>query len=807
MTFIIRPEGPVPARIMIVGEAPGDNEEFTGHPFSGTAGQELDKMLHEAKISRSECFMTYVCRTKPPGGKVEGLLALKKKERTEDHIYLRDKYVLPAVVDGFELLKKEIELVKPNVIIALGNLASWALTGNWAVMKWRGSLLRTDWDPAGPKVIPAYAPRIILAQWEHRAVMIQDLRRVAENRDSREYAGKPTFNFTLRPSLTTCCEIMGDLINRLAQGELWISFDIETRAGHIACAGISWSPTEALCIPLMCVENREGYWGADEEAIVTYMLYQILTHKNVRVRGQNIAYDSQYTHRHWHFIPRIGQDTMISQHVAFAGLPKNLGFQASMYCKHYVYWKDEGKTWDRKTGEEQLWHYNCLDCVNTDEVGYAQLELIEKMGLQEVHAFQQRLFWPVLQAMLRGVRIDKKVRSSFAMELQEEMDKREVFFQTLLGHPLNPRSSAQMIKLFYEDLNLPVQIKRATGKPTLDDNALDNLAVKEPLVKPLLKAIAEYRSLGVFLSTFVKAPLDVDGRMRCSYSISLVETYRLNSSENAFGSGTNLQNIPKGTEAKEPEDLNLPNVRKLFIPDPGYTFFDMDLDRADLQVVVWESDEEELKAALRLGVDMHLLNAFTLAGKSLPSLEQLVEGHPEYNRWRIPYKKERQLAKAFIHGTNYGGGARTMSKAAGVTVHQADKFQNIYFSRYPGIKKWHERILNELRTRRYVTNKFGYRRFYFDRIDGVLPEALAWIPQSTVACSINRSWLNIYDNLPEVQVLLQVHDSLAGQFPTHLKDWALRRMKEESLITIPYDDPLTIPVGIKTSEVSWGDCK
>lgn len=456
--------------------------------------------------------------------------------------------------------------------------------------------------------------------------------------------------------------------------------------------------------------------------------------------------------------------------------------------------------------EEDRWAYNCEDCVRTVEIGGVTTNIVHALGLDEVNAFQQELFWPVLEAMLRGVRIDKKVRNEFALELQEELDKREKFFVDVLGHPLNPRSPLQMMRLFYDDFKLPIQIKRGTGKPTLDDDALTKLATREPLVKPLLKAIAEYRSLGVFLSTFVKAPLDLDGRMRCSYNTCGTETYRLASSENAFGSGTNLQNIPKGVEAKEPEDLELPNIRKIFIPDPGFTFFDMDLDRADLQVVVWESDEEELKAALRLGVDMHLLNAYTLAGRNLPALEELVEGHPKYLDWRIPYAKERQLAKSFIHGTNYGGKANTMSKAAGVTVHQADKFQQIYFSRYPGIKHWHERVHTQIQVHRYVTNKFGYRRFYFDRPEGILPEALAWIPQSTVACVINRAWMHIHKNLREVQVLLQVHDSLAGQFPTHLNDWALRRMKEESLIVIPYDDPLIIPVGIKTSEVSWGDC-
>ena len=458
--------------------------------------------------------------------------------------------------------------------------------------------------------------------------------------------------------------------------------------------------------------------------------------------------------------------------------------------------------------EDDLWAYNCKDCVNTREIGEKELSAIKQMGLEEVEAFQQAFFWPVLKAMQIGVRIDKKERNLFAMELQEEIEKREEFFKRILGHPLNPASPVQMTKLFYTDLGItPIRSRAKKGIPahvTCDDEALGKIMKKEPITIPLIRAIQEYRSLGVFLSTFVMAPLDKDDRMRCSYNICGTETYRLNSSKNAFGSGTNLQNVPMGGEE---DGLTLPNVRKLFIPDEGFTFFDMDLDRADMQVVVWESGEVALKEALRKGVDMHILNAITLAGKELPDLDWLCEGHAEYDRLRSIYKRERQLAKSFIHGTNYGGGARTMAIAAGVTVAQAERFQRIYFGTYPGIKRWHERTEHQLRTRHYVQNAFGYRRYYFDRVDGLLPEALAWIPQSTVGNVIDRAWLNIHNNLPEVKVLLQVHDSLAGEFPTHKKEWCLRRMKEESSIVIPYDDPLIIPTGINCSEKSWGHCK
>ena len=766
---------------MIVGEAFGAEEERKGEPFVGTSGQELNKMLHEAGIMRSECYVTNVVNARPPGNDINAWIADTKKHITPAHVAVRDKWVLPIIDAGIHSLLREIERVNPNVIIAFGNTALWALTGEWGISKWRGSLLT---GPGGHKVIPTYHPAAILRQWDWRAVAVQDLRRAAAHRLTPEVP-VPTKRYTVRPSFHGAIAALGLLLVQLGRGEIeWIDFDLETRAGHIACAGISWSRADALCLPFMCIENPAGYWPPDEEAYIVLALYRVLTHPGVRVRGQNLLYDAQYTYRHWHFVPRVAQDTMIAQHSMFCGQPKRLDFLASMYCENYRYWKDDGKQWSPKMGEEQLWVYNLDDCTNTREVGEVEQATITSMGLTEVDAFQQRLFWPVLQAMQRGVRIDKDQRDRMALELQDELAVREGYFSSVLGHSLNPRSPKQMAELFYNDLGVaPVMKRGKPGKPatvTCDDDALKIIAAREPICRPLVKAIQEFRSIGVFLSTFVLMPLDRDGRMRCSYNICGTETYRLSSSENAFDSGGNLQNIPKGMVAKDPDDLSLPNIRKLFIPDPGYTFFDMDLDRADLQVVVWESGDDELKSMLREGVDMHSENAKVLG-------------------------ISRQLAKSWVHGTNYGGGPRTMAQNCGITIHQAEQMRARWFSAHPGIQNWHARTEAFLRSNHYVENKFGCRRYYFDRIDGLLPQALAWIPQSTVACVINRAWVNIYETLPQIQVLLQVHDSLAGQIPTHRLAHLLPAMESASQIIVPYDDPLVIPVGIKTSPNSWGD--
>lgn len=456
---------------------------------------------------------------------------------------------------------------------------------------------------------------------------------------------------------------------------------------------------------------------------------------------------------------------------------------------------------------EQHWHYNCEDCVRTLDIADTERELVVKMGLSGPEAMQQSMFRPVLYAMTKGVRIDLRARSEMAATLLNEMTLREEWFKAVLGHPLNPGSPKQMQALFYDDLKQRIIIKRDTGKPTLDDDALTTLGQREPILKPLLKKIAEFRTLGVFLRTFVNARLDEDERMRCSYNVCGTETYRLSSSKNAFDTGTNLQNVPKGGEGDEPEDLDLPNIRLLFIPDPDHTFFDLDLDRADLQVVVWEADDQGLKEALRKNIDMHCMNACDINNIRGIPYDELAETHPNYrnHRGRIG-EVARQKAKQGVHAVDYGCKGRTLAMHFGSTVHEAEKFIGAWMGAHPGIEKWHRRTEAQLAKTRSVTNKFGYRRYYFDRPEGLLPEALAWVPQSTVAIVINKIWKALYDTLTSVQVLLQVHDSLAGQIPTSQVQSTLPLMRAASQIVIPYNEPLVIPVGIKLSNQSWGAC-
>ncbi len=162
---------------------------------------------------------------------------------------------------------------------------------------------------------------------------------------------------------------------------------------------------------------------------------------------------------------------------------------------------------------------------------------------------------------------------------------------------------------------------------------------------------------------------------------------------------------------------------------------------------------------------------------------------------------------AVTGNTNYGGKPATCAAALSISLPEAEHFQREWFKLHPAIREWHETIQHSLETTRSVRNPFGFVRTYFDRIENLLPEALAWIPQSSVAIIIDTAYVRISETLPEVDILLQVHDSLVGQVPIPLWKKLKPKIRECLEVTVPYPDPLIIPTGLKTSTKSWGDCQ
>lgn len=226
------------------------------------------------------------------------------------------------------------------------------------------------------------------------------------------------------------------------------------------------------------------------------------------------------------------------------------------------------------------------------------------------------------------------------------------------------------------------------------------------------------------------------------------------------------------------------NIRAMLVPDPGHILFECDYEKADVCTVIWEADDDALKAMFREDP-----GAF-------------------YDKATAHLDMTYKLRKRFIHLTNYGGRARTAAMGCGISIAEAQSEQDAWFRKHPGIRAWHDRTWRALQANPpQITNRFGFRKLYWGAPDdAMLREALAWQPQSHVALCTGAAHIAIDTELSWVEVLLDGHDSIVGQMP--IARWDDRdEIRKRMEITVPYEDPLVMVAGIKASDKSWGDCQ
>lgn len=359
--------GPSSPKIMIVLETATADDLWKGYPLAGKMGDFYARVLHEAGIIRSECYITCVSKSRVKEDKPDLLYSTKKTDAQKLGLTqtFGEAWVHPSVPQMVTELRKEVALHQPTVIVAVGDFAMFALTGVYgSVDTWRGSHLDylSDELPLAtpPTVIPTYTPTFLMRKWECKPFCVRDLQRVRDIAANPKYYTYPLYDFTIAPTFSQVRSRLVSLLGVVSGGTpLSLAVDIETIARHISCIGIAWSAREALCIPFMTLDGH--YWSEDEEIEIQFLLRSLLTHPLCLGIGQNFNYDNQHFAKHLGYLPSISFDTMIAQHVLFPGIPKSLDFLSSMYCHWHRYWKDEMNDYSRLPANmTQYWTYNCL---------------------------------------------------------------------------------------------------------------------------------------------------------------------------------------------------------------------------------------------------------------------------------------------------------------------------------------------------------------------------------------------------------------------------------------------------------------
>ncbi len=336
----ISPRGPLTSSVVILLSYPTYNELSTGYPLAGGTGYLLYKLLREAGLPLETCFTTYVFPRLPSLGNINTEFNLKKKKTNILHSErFRQAWASKSLLVNIEVLKSHLSTIKPKVILAVGELALYTLTGLKGIKMWRGSLLESNLDGVPPTpVITTWSPLSLQKQMQLRSDVKVDLARVkrALEGGSRKPEGEIEFSIAA-PSTphhfpdSSTSEVV---------------LDIETRSSCITWIGFAWhcrekGKTIAHIIPFI-LANGSYYWPTPElEAEQVHKIRDLL-YSNPRTTfiGQNILYDLQYIWRHWGVIPEKVADTMIGHHSLLPSTQKSLAYLASYYCKDYSNWKD-----------------------------------------------------------------------------------------------------------------------------------------------------------------------------------------------------------------------------------------------------------------------------------------------------------------------------------------------------------------------------------------------------------------------------------------------------------------------------------
>lgn len=439
----------------------------------------------------------------------------------------------------------------------------------------------------------------------------------------------------------------------------------------------------------------------------------------------------------------------------------------------------------------------------------------EQQGFQLIYDFERALQAPAIEMMLRGWRIDPWARETGIAELRKRLTRLSYIIDAFAGsiwnyrsptkskndYPkpklLNPESTQQLSKFFYEVMQLPPIIKHKDGAETrpMDRDALEKLRAYF-IARPIINAILAYRDIAGQLEV-LESEVDDDWRMRTSYNPAMTSTGRWSSSKSITGSGRNLQNIE--------EDL-----RYMFISDIGMKLVGADLEQAESRETGWLcgvlfNDWSYLDAAE--SGDLH-----TAVSRLIwPNLAWNGDIVHDRKLAETPYYRHfthRDIAKRAGHATEKMGQPAEIAKQIHVPLPLIKEFQGKQFRAFPCLPKFFNWVASQIQREHFLIDTFGRRRDFFGRADSTdtIKEAVAFMSQSPTANRLNlglwRVWKHMGPNSDTpVELLAQLHDAIYLQRSERDTDEAAVVAEVKRHLDVPLSfrgRVFTVPSEIKT---------
>ena len=393
-------------------------------------------------------------------------------------------------------------------------------------------------------------------------------------------------------------------------------------------------------------------------------------------------------------------------------------------------------------------------------------------NLKSVYETIEQPLVPVLYRMERsGVLVDRALLAAQGSELAARMLELTKQAHLEAGSAFNVDSPKQLQEILFGKLGIPVIRKTPTGQPSTAEDVLEELAAAYPLPRLIL----EYRELAKLKSTYTdNLPKQIDptsGRIHTSYHQAVAATGRLSSAD------PNLQNIPIRTKEGR-------RIRQAFIAPPGHSLVAADYSQIELRIMAHLSGDESLLRAFAEDRDVHQATAAEVFATPAHAVSA----------------DQRRSAKAINFGLMYGMSAFGLAKQLGIGRGEAQKYMDVYFERYPGVKRYMEETRGRARDMGFVETVFG-RRLYLPDIQSRNQQLRQYAERSainapmqgTAADIIKRAMIEVdawlqRTRLP-ARLIMQVHDELvlevADEHVAAIAGPLREHMAQAAALTVP----------------------
>lgn len=724
--------GPTNPLFVLVGEAPGEEEDLEGRPFVGSAGKLLNQILSGTCINRNSLYITNVFKERPPNNNIKLFVDLEKG------------YYPSIFKESVEHLISELVNINTNLIVACGQVPLAALCGiTDKITLRRGSLYESNILP-GAKVLATIHPAAALRQFSYFYMIKFDMLKALRHCQFPDMR-LPEIKAAIFPTF----QEVQTLLNVIEEGK-FVAFDIETSKLYVD--RISFANHE-ICFSICFFNNGINLFPPEEEAHIWRRIAGILRNPKILKIAQYGIYDiNMLNYRFGIYIPYDQyHDTHTAQKIITPDLPAKLGVLTSIYTD-IPYYKDENKFKQvknrKKVTDEQYGMYSVKDSWVLPHIIRKQRPQIEGKHNYKFYESKLRLVEPMIFMERTGIKVDAVGIAKESATYKEKIAELEDRLWSICGYELNVGSFPQMLEYFTKK---KIKLKTRKGKITFDKKALAEFAA-EGLREA--KLIVRIRGLKKMCSSYFDIGFPND-RICGSFNPSGTSSDRTACDKSIVtDTGCNMQTLPL-------------RLKRHMYADEGHVAYEMDEERAEYVVVANIAPEPNMLNILRNNIDAHrhtaaMIYRIPIEDVSDESGSAGIEGSP---------LSQRGVGKHGNHGLNYDMGYVTFSRQYEIPKKFSKAVVELYHQAYPNIRlSFHKWVQRELSSGMCLTSPWGRTKLFTQRWGpDLFKSAYSFIPQQTVAYIANEFGLNfVYYNertFPTLIPLNLVHDSVWFQIP------------------------------------------